>query len=49
MVDKLNVAHDRRNIDIWGPTIEAQPRKIHVCWTMDVPAWKNALFALLTE
>ena len=49
LVDKLNVAHDRRNIDIWGPTIEAQPRKIHVCWTMDVPAWKKSLFSLLTE
>jgi purine nucleosidase len=49
LVDKLNVAHDRRNIDIWGPTIEAQPRKIHVCWTMDVPAWKKFLFSILTE
>ena len=49
LVDKLNVAHDRRNIDIWRPTIEAQPRKIHVCWSLDVPAWKKMLFALLTE
>src|SRR3984957_11223830 len=49
LVDRLNVAHDRRNIDIWKPTIEAQPRKIHVCWTLDVSAWKRMLFALLTE
>ncbi len=49
LVDKLNVAHDRRNIDIWEPTIKAQPRKVHVCWTMDVPAWKKSLFSLLTE
>lgn len=49
MVDKLNVAHDRRNIEIWGPTIQAQPNKIHVCWTMNVPAWKKFLFSLLTE
>jgi purine nucleosidase len=48
LVDKLNVAHDRRNIDIWGPTIKAQPRKIHICWTMNVPAWKKSLFSLLT-
>jgi purine nucleosidase len=49
LVDRLNVAHDRRNIDIWKPTIEAQPRKIHLCWTLDVAAWKRMLFALLTE
>jgi purine nucleosidase len=49
MVDKLNVAGDRRNIDIWRPTIEAQSRKIHVCWSLDVPAWKQMLFSLLTE
>ena len=49
LVDKLNVAHDSRNIDIWGPTIQSQPRKIHVCWTMNVPAWKKSMFSLLTE
>ncbi|HUE42754.1 MAG TPA: nucleoside hydrolase [Candidatus Sulfotelmatobacter sp.] len=49
LVDKLNVAGDRRNIEVWGPTIKAQPRKIHVCWTLDVPAWKRMLFSLLTE
>jgi purine nucleosidase len=49
LVDKLNVAHDRRNIDIWAPTIAAQPRKIHICWTMNIPAWKKSLFMLLTE
>jgi purine nucleosidase len=49
LVDKLNVANDRRNIDIWEPTIKAQPRKIRVCWTMNVPAWKKLLFSLLTE
>ena len=47
MVDKLDVAHDRRNLDIWQPTIESQPRKIHICWTLDVPRWKRQLFHLL--
>jgi purine nucleosidase len=49
LVDKLNVSDDCRNIGIWGPTVKAQPHKIHVCWTMDVPAWKRSLFSLLTE
>lgn len=49
LVDKLNVAGDRRNIEVWGPTIKAQPRKTHVCWKLDVPAWKRMLFSLLTE
>ena len=47
VVDRLNVASDPRNIDVWTRAIEQQPRKIHVCWTLDVPAWKAALFAAL--
>jgi purine nucleosidase len=47
VVDRLNVAADPRNIAVWARTIEQQPRKIHVCWTLDVPAWKADLFAAL--
>jgi purine nucleosidase len=47
VVDRLNVAHDSRNIDVWARTIEKQPRRIHVCWRLDVRAWKNALFSAL--
>jgi purine nucleosidase len=47
VVDRLNVASDPRNIDVWRHTIEQQPQKIHVCWTLDVPAWKAGLFAAL--
>jgi purine nucleosidase len=47
VVDRLNVAHDPRNIDVWACTIEKQPRRIHVCWSVDVRAWKQALFAAL--
>lgn len=47
VVDRLDVARDPRNIDVWASTIEQQPRKIHVCWTLNVPAWKQALFSAL--
>jgi len=47
VLDRLNVATDPRNMDVWRRTIEQQPRKIHVCWTLDVPAWKADLFSAL--
>ena len=47
VVDRLNVTSDARNIDVWAKTIEKQPKKIHVCWSLDVPAWKQALFVAL--
>jgi purine nucleosidase len=47
VVDRLNVARDPRNTDVWARTIEKQPRKIHVCWRLDVRAWKQALFSAL--
>jgi purine nucleosidase len=47
VVDRLNVAADPRNIDVWRRTIEQQLRKIHVCWALDVPAWKADLFSAL--
>jgi purine nucleosidase len=47
VVDRFNVASDPRNADVWARTIEKQPRKIHVCWSLDIPAWKQALFSAL--
>jgi purine nucleosidase len=47
VVDRLDVASDPRNIDVWKQTIEQQPGKIHVCWTLDVQAWKAELFSAL--
>jgi len=47
VVDRLNVAHDMRNSGVWANTIEAQPRKIHVCWSLDISAWKQSLFSAL--
>jgi len=36
VVDLLNVTRDERNAPIW-----AQARKAHICWKLDVPAWKQ--------
>lgn len=47
VVDRLNVARDPRNMEVWSQAIERQRRKAHVCWTMNVPAWKKILFAAL--
>jgi purine nucleosidase len=47
VVDRLKVASDARNIAVWAHTLENQPRKIHVCWSLDVPTWKQALFSAL--
>ena len=47
VVDRLDVAQDPRNIDVWARTIKKQRRKIHVCWRLNVHAWKRALFSAL--
>jgi purine nucleosidase len=46
VVDRLDVATDSRNRDVWANTIE-RGRKIRVCWSLDVPKWKNLLFSAL--
>jgi inosine-uridine nucleoside N-ribohydrolase len=47
IVDQLNVATDFRNKDVWASTIERQ-RKVHVCWSLDIPRWKSLLFSALS-
>jgi purine nucleosidase len=47
VVDRLDVADDPRNIAVWATAIKRQPRKIHICWTLDIPAWKALLFSAL--
>ena len=47
VVDQLNVADDARNRETWAETISGQPDRIHVCWTLDVPRWKELLFSAL--
>ncbi len=46
VVDRLNVATDSRNREVWADTIERQ-RKVHVCWSLDIPKWKDLLFSAL--
>jgi purine nucleosidase len=46
VVDRLDVATDRRNREVWANTIERQ-RKVQVCWSLDVPKWKSLLFSAL--
>jgi purine nucleosidase len=46
VVDRLDVATDSRNRDVWANAIERE-RKVHVCWSLDVPKWKSLLFSAL--
>lgn len=46
IVDRLDVATDSRNRDVWATAIE-HDRKIHVCWSLDIAKWKNLLFSSL--
>jgi purine nucleosidase len=46
IVDRLNVATDSRNRDVWANAIEHE-HKIHVCWNLDIPKWKKLLFSAL--
>jgi len=46
VVDRLNVAGDERNRELWAP-VTGKGRKVKVCWTMDTRRWKGALFAAL--
>jgi purine nucleosidase len=47
VVDRLGVARDDRNRDIWKPVIE-RGCKTTVCWTIDNPRWKKLLYAALS-
>jgi purine nucleosidase len=42
VVDRLNVADDERNRDVWK---QALGRKVKVCWTIDNARWKQALYS----
>ena len=47
VVDHLNVATDPRNRDVWAGTVERQPHRVHICWSLDVARWKELLFSSL--
>lgn len=46
LVDRLNVAKDSRNENVWADTTQHE-RKVHVCWGLDIPKWKELLFSAL--
>jgi purine nucleosidase len=46
VVDRLNVAGDERNREVWAGQI-AQGRKGKIVWTIDNARWKERLFARL--
>lgn len=46
VVDRLDVATDPRNKNVWANTIERED-KVDVCWGLDVVKWKELLFSLL--
>lgn len=46
VVDRLHVAADPRNENIWANAIE-QDSRIAVCWALDIPKWKELLFSSL--
>jgi purine nucleosidase len=46
VVDRLNVAHDQRNRDVWAAQLAAG-HKAKIFWAIDNARWKQALFASL--
>jgi purine nucleosidase len=48
VVDRLNVAEDPRNRDTWADAIKLQS-KAHICWSLDIPGWKAALYSSLAD
>jgi purine nucleosidase len=46
VVDRLNVATDGRNQQVWAPMLR-QGKKTKICWTIDTSRWKQALFKAL--
>jgi len=47
VVDRLNVAGNERNSAIWRQALHAG-RQARICWEIDVPRWKQALYAALS-
>jgi inosine-uridine nucleoside N-ribohydrolase len=46
VVDRLNVAHNERNLEVWGVSL-AGGHKAKIIWTIDNGRWKKALYAAL--
>jgi purine nucleosidase len=48
VVDRLNVAADARNREVWAQPLQRQS-KAHICWSLDIPGWKAALYSALDQ
>ena len=46
VVDRLNVASNRRNNVIWHELVAGEPT-VSVVWEIDIPRWKEALYSVL--
>jgi purine nucleosidase len=46
VIDRLDVAADPRNKNVWGTAIERNC-KVDVCWSLDEGKWKELLFSSL--
>jgi hypothetical protein len=46
VVDRLNVAHNERNREVWASAL-AGGHKAMVFWTIDNARWKQALYSAL--
>jgi len=46
VVDRLDIAGNDRNRIIWKQALDGG-RKAQICWTIDVPRWKQALYRSL--
>ena len=46
VVDQLDVTHDERNAEVWGPLRQSPPH-VEVCWEIDVGKWKDLLYRSL--
>jgi purine nucleosidase len=46
VVDRLNVAEDVRNREVWSAAISGR-QKATICWKLDVVRWKELLFQSL--
>ncbi len=46
VVDRLDIAGNDRNRATWKQALDGG-RKARICWTIDVPRWKQALYASL--
>jgi purine nucleosidase len=46
VVDRLNVARDPRNQEVWSEALK-QGARATICWQLDIPRWKALLFDAL--